>query len=194
MNEWKVYRKTVKEKHLNRKSKILKISVTGPESTGKTTLAKALAAHYNTVWVPEYARNYLEKLGRPYAESDLLSIAEGQMRLEQSLAKNARHVLFCDTDLLVIQIWSAWKYGKVHPWIREMTAQSDYHLHLLCGTEVPWEPDPLRENPEEREELYGLYLQELTRLNKPFVEVKGGIEERMSQLIPLLDESLSLNR
>ena len=94
-----------------------KIIITGPESSGKTTLAKALAAHFKTVSVPEFAREYIDQLGRPYVESDLLEIAKGQLRLENEMAKRASNFLFCDTDLITIKIWALDKFGKCDPWI-----------------------------------------------------------------------------
>ena len=96
-------------------SLVKKIAIVGPESTGKSTLAEGLAKHYQTVWVPEYARGYLNKLGRGYDQSDLIKIAQGQLGLEDECVNDAKRFLFCDTNLVVIKIWSDFKYGNCAP-------------------------------------------------------------------------------
>src|SRR5688572_5177765 len=102
--------------------KIPKVCVLGPECTGKTELSKALAAHYQTDWVAEYARAYLGKLGRPYDQADLLKIAHGQLRMEDEWIRDANKLLICDTNLIVIKIWSEVKFGNVDPDILEKMA------------------------------------------------------------------------
>ncbi|MCD4735883.1 MAG: ATP-binding protein, partial [Bacteroidales bacterium] len=94
---------------------IYRIAITGPESTGKSRLSAQLAEHFNTVWAPEYAREYLQKIQRPYTQEDLLEIAKGQKRMHEKMMKFARNILFCDTEMLVIKIWSEFKYGNCHP-------------------------------------------------------------------------------
>ncbi len=163
-----------------------KILITGPESTGKSVLARQLAAHYQTAWVPEYARTYLEKLGRPYTEEDLLHIARGQLQLEDFQAQFARTVLPCDTGMLVMKVWSEFKYGRCAPWIIEQLYKRHYSLVLLCGIDTPWEYDPLREHPRQREALFAIYKRELQRLGLPYVELWGGKEERLEKAIALL--------
>lgn len=165
---------------------LLRILFTGPESAGKTLLARRLAATYQTVWTPEYARAYLETLGRPYVEEDLLHIARGQLLLEDYQAQFARRILPCDTGMLVIKVWSEYKYGRCHPWILEQLQRRSYGLYLLCGTDVPWAYDPLRENPGEREELYAIYKRELEALGVPFTELWGGVEERLEKVHRLI--------
>lgn len=152
---------------------IIRISVTGPESTGKSWLAEKLANHYHTQWVPEYARPYLENLGRTYTVDDILEIAKGQLALEELTALKANRFLFCDTDLLVTRIWSEFKYGKVHPWITRMYHEHKYALYLLCDIDLPWTPDPLREHPHQRRELFSKYLEALKSDGFPFCIVKG---------------------
>ena len=164
----------------------LRIAITGPESTGKTALAQALADHFQTVWAPEYARHYLEKLGRPYRFEDLEPIARGQIQLEDDLAKQADRFLFCDTDMLVMKIWSEFKFGKCAPFITETLRERPYDLFVLCGTDIPWEYDPLRENPGERETLYHIYRQELSLLKAPFLEVTGNLLERLERVADFL--------
>lgn len=150
-----------------------KIAITGPESTGKSALAKALALEFEGQWVPEFARDYLLSLQRPYRYEDLLDIALGQFSLEKEKEAQKPAFLFCDTDFLVIYIWSHFKYGSCHPWIEEMVGQQHYDLHLLCDIDLPWEPDPLREHPSHRKTLFNLYLQQLEERGKPYRIVRG---------------------
>ena len=139
-----------------------RIAITGPESSGKTTLARALAAHFGVPWVPEFAREYLKDLDRPYVKEDLLCIAEGQLEAERRIASGRPSMLVCDTDLLVIRIWSQEKFERVDPRLEELVRGTEYHHTLLCKPDLPWEPDPLRENPHDRDRLFGIYEQELT--------------------------------
>jgi NadR type nicotinamide-nucleotide adenylyltransferase len=153
--------------------KIKKIILTGPESTGKSTLAKRLARKHNTVWVPEFSRTYLEGLNRTYREDDLLKIAQVQQELESFFYKKSNQYLFCDTSMLVMKIWSEYRFGKCHPWILEKLENEKDTVYILCGTDVPWEYDEQRENPNDRNELYEKYLSELKFYQKEFIEVSG---------------------
>ena len=171
---------------------ILKVCVLGPECTGKTVLSSFLAAHYKTEWVAEYARAYLGKLGRPYDQADLLKIAHGQLRMEDEWLRDARNLLICDTNLLVIKIWSEVKYGNCDEEIIEKMAGRRYDLYLLTYIDIPWEDDPLREHPQRREELYQLYLAELKKLATPFVEIKGSPEQRQKAAIDAIQKHLKL--
>ncbi|GAB3528835.1 hypothetical protein GCM10027443_07260 [Pontibacter brevis] len=158
---------------------MLKIAITGPESTGKSTLAENLARHYDTVWVPEYARTYVGNLGRPYTLEDLEAIARGQLALEQEMQPQAKRILFSDTDLLVIKIWSEHAFGQCPTWIQDKLKQQNYNLCLLMGVDLPWEPDPQREHPHLRQYFYEWYKRELQALGVPFVEIYGQQEERL---------------
>jgi NadR type nicotinamide-nucleotide adenylyltransferase len=169
---------------------VLRIAITGPESTGKSELAKQLAAYYQTVFVPEFAREYLSKLGRSYVFEDIVTIAKGQLELEDSLAEKAEKILFCDTDLLVTKIWSIYKYGKCDAWIEEKVKSHRYDLYLLCGIDLPWTQDPLRENPGQREELFGLYLKELQQLKVKFAIISGLDERRLRNAILAMEVAL----
>ncbi len=173
-------------------SPIKKIIITGPESSGKTTLAKQLAAHYETVWVPEYARSYLDSLNRDYVFEDLSEIAKGQIKLEESLEPKANTFLFCDTSMLVMKIWSEFKYGKCNPEILRQLELRKKEVFLLCGTEIPWEFDELRESQNERETLYKIYKKELLNMGASFLEIQGSPEERLYQVVEYLkDHSLA---
>jgi NadR type nicotinamide-nucleotide adenylyltransferase len=165
---------------------IRKIAITGPESTGKSMLARQLAAHYHTRWVPEYAREYLEQLDRPYHENDLLTIAHGQMEQEESIMPQTGDFLFCDTELLVVKIWSDVKYGRCHPWIIEHLKKPRYSLYLLCDIDLPWEYDPLREHPDHRQFLYDLYYNELKNRQFPFYVVSGTGSDRVTNAIEII--------
>lgn len=159
-----------------------RILILGPESTGKSTLAAALAAYFQEPWVPEVAREYLEKLDRPYAYDDLLQIGKQQMRTEDELAMQAKHFLFCDTDLRVIQVWSQHRYGEVDPWVLEELARRTYDLILLCAPDLPWQADLLREHPEleMRKQFFEIYKQLSQASGFPWILISGDTAQRLS--------------
>lgn len=159
-------------------SEIKKVVILGPECTGKSELSEYLAQEFNTVWVKEYARVYIESLERPYTADDLPVIARGQLSLEDALAPRANRLLICDTDLYVIKVWSNFKYGYCDPQILKSIAARKYDLYLLSYIDVPWQFDPLREHPQEREILFELYHQEMQNQHVPFRIIKGSREER----------------
>lgn len=165
---------------------IKKIAITGPESSGKTTLAKMLAAHFETVWVPEFARFYLSNLHRPYIESDLLAIAKGQIALEQQKQSLAKEYLFSDTEMTVIKIWSEVKYKRCPAEIFALWEQQDYDLYILCTPDFVWEYDPLRENPDDRTLLFDLYQKALKVKKTNYIIVTGSPENRLQQTITQL--------
>jgi NadR type nicotinamide-nucleotide adenylyltransferase len=158
--------------------KIKKVVILGPECTGKSELSAYLAAKLNTVWVPEYARQYLDGLQRPYGPEDLPVMARGQLALEDQMSQKANRVLICDTNLYVIKVWSIFKYGYCDAEILKAIALRPYDIYLLTYIDIPWVHDPLREHPDQREELYGLYLKEMKKQTVPFVEIKGDRETR----------------
>lgn len=163
-----------------------KIVFTGPECSGKTTISKAIAQPLNAKWIPEYARTYLDTLDRPYEEKDLLEIAKGQQKQELLAAKGGTSFLVCDTSLLVIKIWSDYKYGRCHPWIQKQLTDSPPTLYFLCSPDIPWEADPLREHPAQRMELFEIYKKELKELKSPYILLKGDKELRVAEVRKIL--------
>lgn len=158
-----------------------KIVVIGPESTGKSTLSQDVAAALNTLWVPEFARDYLENIGQNYVEDDLLNIAQGQLALEDDFAQKAATHLICDTDLYVIKVWSEARYGQCHRYILEEIARRPYHLYLLTYIDIVWEDDPLREHahPNERSYFYHQYRDIVQQSGVPWVDVRGDRDHRL---------------
>lgn len=173
-------------------STCLKVVLFGPESTGKTTLAKQLAAYYKTVWVPEYAREYLqakwESQKKTCEQDDLLPIAAGQMRLENKLAKMAKSILFCDTDLLETKVYSEVYYrGFCDPILEKYALENTYDLYFLTYIDSPWQPDDLRDKPNEREQMYTAFQEALLKYERPFVVLKGGKEKRMREAVKQIE-------
>ena len=171
-----------------------RISLTGPESAGKSTLAAQLAPHYGTVFVPEFARAYLEENGSAYALPDLEAIARGQLAAEDAAAAQATGLLFCDTDLLVVKIWAENAFGTCPPWVLAQLEQPRYALTLLLAPDLPWAPDPLREHPDpaQRWHFYHLYRAELVQRGWPFAEVSGSPAQRLAQGIAAVNALLSV--
>jgi len=167
---------------------MLKIYITGPESTGKTALAQSLSAHYDCPWVPEYARQYLAETGGKYEEQDLLAISKGQSGLEHSFAQFAPDILLVDTDQAVMHIWSEHKYGRVDEYIIEALKNQEGCLHLLCKPDLPWEADPLREHPNNREELFELYESLLQKYKLNYAVVDGKDSARIDRAIELVEK------
>ena len=167
---------------------MLKIIVTGPESSGKTTLCKALSEYYKIPFTKEFAREYLTDLGKNYLQEDLLKIATGQLENEQLIINN-QQISLHDTDLITLKIWSDYKYGNCNNWILEQIEKQkvENRFYLLCKPDLKWDYDPLRENPTNRNELLEIYKQELENLGHKFLIIKG--EDRNEQAI----ESLSTN-
>lgn len=160
-----------------------KVAITGPESTGKTTLAGQLAEHFQGVYVPEYARSYMANLDRPYHYADVVYIAEQQLALESRYENERYDWLFADTDLWVIYIWLKDKFGKVPEWLRAELKTPYYHLHLLMAPDLGWEPDPLRENPGRLEALFEQYYYELESAEHPFAIVRGRKKARFQNAL-----------
>lgn len=185
----------MEEKYRQEPSTILKVVLFGPESTGKTTLSQQLARHYNTVWVPEFAREYLQKKwineGKTCEPKDLLPIAEGQMRLENELTKKATNILICDTDLLETKVYSeAYYVGDCNPILEKYALQNNYDLYLLTYIDIPWEADDLRDKPTERKEMFSYFKGALEKYGKNFIILKGNKKERLEEAVNHIDQLL----
>ena len=176
-------------------SNLIKIVLFGPESTGKTTLAQELAEHYQTEWVPEYAREYLQdkwnREQKTCEPKDLIPIAYGQMRLENELSKKANTVLICDTDLLETKVYSeAYYVGTCDPLLEKYALQNTYDLYLLTYIDIPWEKDDLRDKPDERERMFAYFKETLEKYDRNFVILKGDRKSRRSTAIKHIDKLL----
>lgn len=166
------------------------VTIVGPECTGKTSLSAFLATHFQTVWVPEYARAYLDKLHHPYAISDLTKIAHGQIRMEDEWMQEANRVLICDTNLLVIQVWSESKYGSCDPEILRLHQSRRYDLMLLTHVDIPWEDDPQREHPDKREHFMNIYRNVAKASGVPVVEISGDRASREAKAVAAIQQLL----
>ncbi len=169
---------------------IKKIVIIGGESTGKSTLCEHLAMHYKTSWVKEFAREYLETLGRDYVETNLLEIAKGQLALEKKIGTAANQFLFCDTDLHVIKVWSDYKYGRCDSFILHKIAKQKQDAYIITSPDFPWKEDPLREHPEPklREYFFELYKAIVLKTGLPYCIVSGNEVERMKKATFFLDD------
>ena len=156
-----------------------KIILTGPESSGKTTLCNMLSSYFNIPFAKEYAREYLHSLNKKYIQEDLLKIAQKQLDSE-------KNIQLLDTDLITIKIWSEYKYGNCNNWILNQIEKqkSENRIYLLCKPDIKWEKDPLRESPLARKVLFNIYKKELTRLNHSYFIIDG--EEREKKAISKL--------
>jgi nicotinamide riboside kinase len=180
------------EKNLRQqKTAIIKIALFGPESTGKTTLAKQLAAYYETEWVPEFARDYLQKRWEENQHiceaDDMLPIAYGQMSLENEKLSSAKKYLFCDTNLMVTKVFSEIYYGFCDPLLNEEALEHEYDLFFLTDIDVPWEKDDIRDKPEGRETVFSVFKQTLIDNKKPFITLSGNKESRLTKAAIIID-------
>jgi NadR type nicotinamide-nucleotide adenylyltransferase len=188
------------EKELRQQAaNLIKVVLFGPESTGKTTLSRQLARHYNTVWAPEFAREYLQKKWnnerKTCENSDILPIAAGQMEIENRLAKKADKVLICDTDLLETKVYSEEYYGGfVDPKLDEAAINNSYDLYFLTYIDTPWEEDDLRDRPELRIEMFKAFENALKKYQRPYILLQGDKEIRLHTAIKAIDELIKSRR
>lgn len=185
---------------------VKKVAIIGPESTGKSTLSARLANHYQTLWVPEYARQYLTEHGMAYTYDSLLTIAKGQIALEEEYLQKVQQpilsgagpersgspLLFIDTDMYVMKVWCEFVYNKCHQWIIDQIVARHYDLYLLCNIDIPWSPDVLREypNPRPRQELFRMYQDILINQSTPWALISGDHDERLLSAISAVNSIL----
>ncbi|WP_414000033.1 DUF4301 family protein [Flavobacterium sp. W1B] len=186
------------EENLKQKqSAIIKIALFGPESTGKTTLAKQLAEHYKTVWAPEFAREYLQdkwdKSQLICDVNDMLPIAYGQTQLENEKLSIANKYLFCDTNLLVTKVFSEVYYNYCDPLLDKAAQEHEYDLFFLTDIDVPWEKDDLRDKAEGRESVFEVFKQSLIANGKPFITLSGDKNMRLNKAINIIDDLTKAN-
>ena len=175
--------------------KCLKVVLFGPESSGKTTLAKLLAKHYRTNYVPEFARDYLQKKwdreNKVCSLKDLPTIVEGQKALERKILKKSKNIIFCDTNVVVTQIWSQTHFnGFCFPKILNEARESKYDYYLLTDIDIPWEKDDLRDRPNGRETTFKLFKETLESYGFPFKKISGDISMRLNSSIEIIDKLL----
>ena len=167
---------------------MFKIAITGPESTGKSTLAEKLAKHFDVSYIPEYSRTYLENFEGQYTENDVVEIAKKQYELILKEEDKNPEILIADTEIIVCKIWIEYVFKHPNEMIEDLLRRQDFDLYLLCDIDLPWVYDPLRENPniEERKELFEIYKNTLIKMNVPFGIVRGSDEERVNNSLEII--------
>ncbi|WP_442589765.1 AAA family ATPase [Pedobacter sp. AW31-3R] len=170
---------------------IKKIAIVGPESTGKSTLTKLLAKHYQTLWVAEFARYYCAALTEPCTMQDEINMFHGQVALEESvLAMAEKNFIFCDTTFLTVKIWSDEMLGETPQLVLDALPERTYDLYLLLDIDLPWQEDPLRDFPHMREHFMAIWYKELENLGANYVLING-IEDRLQKAITAVDHFLA---
>lgn len=173
---------------------IKKIAIVGPESTGKSTISPMLAEHYNTVWVPEYAREYCENLTEPCSWEDEINMFRGQLELEKSLLPKANQILICDTTFITVKIWSEQMFGKAPQEVIDELPKHPYDFYLLMDIDLPWEDDPLRDFPNLREHFMEVWHRELKTLNANYTVISGQSKERFQNAVNAINEFLKKDK
>ncbi|TKC00535.1 AAA family ATPase [Pedobacter cryophilus] len=172
------------------KKELIKIAIVGPESTGKSTISSALAKHFNTVWVPEYARYYCEGLTAACTLQDELNMFYGQLALEKSMEVVAKNnLLICDTTFMTVKIWSDHQLGETPATVLEAIKTHHYDHYLLLKNDLPWEDDPLRDFKDMGDHFMEVWRKELNNINASFVEV-GGTDDRLKKAISAVENFL----
>ncbi len=171
-------------------SEIKKIAVVGPESTGKSTMSAYLADYYNTVWVPEFARGYCEKLTAQPTWQDEINMFYGQLALENELLPKADKLLICDTTFITVKIWSDHTFGHSPQEVIDELPKHPYDLYLLLDIDLAWEEDPLRDFPHMREHFMAVWHKELNVLNSNYKLIKGIGPERYGSAVKAIDDYL----
>jgi len=171
-------------------NKIIKIAITGPESSGKSFTTEYLARAFNGWMVPEYGREYLMHLQREYTYDDVVNIAKGQIDVEQKVTQDAikedAGIVFFDTELINTKIWCDEVFKQCDELIVQGIINADYDHYLLMKPDIDFEPDPLRENEFDRDRLFQLYLAILNDYKKSFTVIDGIYEERLKKAVVVI--------
>lgn len=165
-----------------------RIIFTGPESSGKSFLSQLVCEKYDFFLVEEYARMYLSQYGDDYNLKDLKKIAEGQRRFEHEAVTNQSKLIVQDTDFLTIWIWYTYKYDIYPDRVYHYLENHIPDHYMLCCPDIPWERDKLRENPEDRDQIYALYKEEIQKLSVPYSIIKGSYKERTEQTFSIIED------
>ncbi len=174
----------------NGKRGVRKVVITGPESTGKTTLAEQLARSFKTVWIPEYARGYVNNLGREYRYQDLVHIGQRQIKELTDQYENADRYIFFDTGLIITRVWFLELYQTCPDFINNAIREIQIDLYLLCRTDIEWVNDPVREHSGlDRERLFERYQEELIQYGASFRVIEGTGVHRLHNAIHVLQET-----
>jgi NadR type nicotinamide-nucleotide adenylyltransferase len=173
---------------------IKKIAIVGPESTGKSTISAELAEHYDTVWVPEYAREYCSALTEPCTWDDEINMFRGQLALEEKFVPLANKILICDTTFITVKIWSDHMFGKSPQEVLDELPKHPYDLYLLMDIDLAWQEDPLRDFPHMREHFMEVWHSELKALNANYYLISGSDKERLENAIEQIDGFLGKSR
>jgi NadR type nicotinamide-nucleotide adenylyltransferase len=175
------------------RGRLVRVVLTGSESTGKTSLAGELARHYATEMVPEFVRSFAEKKGTTLSFGDHGPIARGQIELEDEYiarARGGRSLLVFDTDLLSTVVYCNHYFGRCPPWIEETAYARRPDLYLLCETDVPWVADGVRDRGDRRDEMQTLFREAIAASGAPSVSIQGDPGERMASAIRAIDAIL----
>ncbi|MDB5014065.1 MAG: ATP-binding protein [Daejeonella sp.] len=173
--------------------KIIKIAVVGPESTGKSTISAQLAEFYQTVWVPEYAREYCSHLTEECTWQDEINMFLGQLMLEEQLLPSANKLLICDTTFITVKIWSDYTFGTSPQEVLDELPKHPYDFYLLMDIDLPWQEDPLRDFPHLREHFLNVWHSELNALNAKYQLISGDGETRFKNACEAIDHFLLSN-
>ena len=185
---------------------MLRVVLTGPECTGKTTLIERISYHYGIPFLPEFAVEYLESRKnkkKKYTMDDLLMIAAGQMFSENhallTTSMQEKKIKLCDTDILTIKIWAEVVFGKTDETIESLVDifvkhRKNENIYLLCSPEgITWVSHPLRENPNDRHLLFELYENLLKKLELNYYILKGDIDSRFNEAINIIEKNVLSN-
>ncbi|WP_411273243.1 AAA family ATPase [Daejeonella sp.] len=170
---------------------IKKIAIVGPESTGKSTISAQLADYFQSVWVPEYAREYCAALTAPCTRQDEINMFRGQLELETQILPQANKILICDTTFITVKIWSDHMFGESPREVIDELPKHPYDLYLLMDINLPWQEDPLRDFPHMREHFMEVWHNELKALDATYYVISGSNKERLDNAIEKIDSFLA---